>query len=443
MLTSEQYGRTLAVLLLYLGLLDGFIKLRSGHSYATLGRDVLLYAICIGIVIRGIIYKRSLPAYVPLTAWVIALMAIVLAEIANPNGGSVVHSLAAVRPHLEFVPLFFLGYMALQSKRRLRTFMVLLLVVALANGIVGLIQSGLSPTALAHWGPGYAADINGTGVLSKRIFVNSAGQAQVRPFGLGSDEGGGGTIGMLALPAGLAIITLGSRRNYRGIVIFAAIGFGGAILGVITYPGPRRGHRGSRDGGRLLRAVGVGAQPRALARCDRRGGADRRVRDRFRQLQRQPGRPVLPLQHGRTGQPALDDQSGTRIVARAGRQLPHPPAAGRGTGTRRPGKQLRSDLDGPVQRGDGIQLPDRRVGRRRPDHRRRSDAAAAVAVRTYTQAARLRDPTAAGSRGGAAVRYSRAVRQRSRHGGVALRAVLLDRCGRTLVLADSDLQTTR
>src|SRR5215208_497576 len=45
MFVSENYPLTLGVLLLYLGLLDGFVKLSTGIGFATLGRDVLLYAI--------------------------------------------------------------------------------------------------------------------------------------------------------------------------------------------------------------------------------------------------------------------------------------------------------------------------------------------------------------------------------------------------------------
>lgn len=42
MLTSQRYELTLALLMLYLALLDGYVKLRLNTSWATLGRDVLL-----------------------------------------------------------------------------------------------------------------------------------------------------------------------------------------------------------------------------------------------------------------------------------------------------------------------------------------------------------------------------------------------------------------
>src|SRR3954465_13842962 len=52
MFLSERYAVTLGVLLLYLGLLDGFLKLRTGSQLTTLGRDLLLYAIVGGALAR-------------------------------------------------------------------------------------------------------------------------------------------------------------------------------------------------------------------------------------------------------------------------------------------------------------------------------------------------------------------------------------------------------
>src|SRR4051812_46037640 len=43
MFLSERYEATLLVLTLYLGLLDGFLKLKTGSQLTTLGRDLLLY----------------------------------------------------------------------------------------------------------------------------------------------------------------------------------------------------------------------------------------------------------------------------------------------------------------------------------------------------------------------------------------------------------------
>src|SRR5262249_9170155 len=155
MLLSERYEWTLVALMLYLGLADGYLKLSTGSSNVTLVRDLLLYAIAAGALIRMAV-RRQAPTLPPLSGWVIAWLVVVGVQLANPHDGTLLHSLASLRPHVEWIPLFFLGYLILRSRKRIRVFLVLLLVVASANGIVGLIQQNLTPQQLAGWGPGYS-----------------------------------------------------------------------------------------------------------------------------------------------------------------------------------------------------------------------------------------------------------------------------------------------
>ena len=80
-----------------------------------------------------------------MTAWVLVFVAVVLVQLLNPDNWSTVHSLASLRQHLEFVPLFFIAYTIMRSERRLRAFLVLILAVAAVNGAVSLVQFNLSP----------------------------------------------------------------------------------------------------------------------------------------------------------------------------------------------------------------------------------------------------------------------------------------------------------
>jgi hypothetical protein len=227
MFFSERYEVTLAVLLLYLGLLDGFLKLKTGSSIVTLGRDVLLYAIAGGAVVRSII-RHQAPRLPKITALVLLWVAICLAEVLNPVVPSISHAVAGVRQHIEFVPLFFLGYAVMRSERRLLGLLALILGVAAANGLVSLVQSHLSPAQLAAWGPGYASDILGTAFQSGRTFVTAAGQSFVRPPALGSDLGFGGVVAAMAVPGALALAAAGGEyRRYLPLV------GGGVVLVVV------------------------------------------------------------------------------------------------------------------------------------------------------------------------------------------------------------------
>jgi len=231
MFFSEHYERTLAVLVLYLGLLDGFLKLKTGSTVATLGRDVLLYAIVAGALVRLALGHR--PIRVPRFALGVVVWVVVCAvQVLNPVVPSIGHAIAGVRQHVEFVPLFFLGYAVMRSERRLMGLFALMLVVAGVNGVVSLVQSHLSPAQLAAWGPGYTSDVFGTAGISGRTFVDTTGLSHVRPPALGSDFGFGGEVAAMALPGLLALAVAGGR--YRRRIPLLAAGLVLAVVGLAT-----------------------------------------------------------------------------------------------------------------------------------------------------------------------------------------------------------------
>jgi hypothetical protein len=227
--SSTRYTVTLTLLALYLGLFDGPVKLESASTAASAVRNVLILAIALGMGVRLLVSRRrvSLP---PLSGWVLAFTAIVLAEAVNPSTGSFLKVVGGFRQQLEWVPLFFFGYLIVRSPERFRKLFLLLGAIALLNGIVGAYQSRLSPAQLASWGPGYSERTTGvSGGLTGRTY-RSEGVARVRPPALGSDAGFGGGVGVLALPGLLALLATGSvRRRWVPVVLCL-----GAILGIAT-----------------------------------------------------------------------------------------------------------------------------------------------------------------------------------------------------------------
>jgi hypothetical protein len=229
---TRHTGRALAVLLLYLGLADGYIKLRTGAPEATLIRDVLLYAIIVGLVLRASVSGRRLETP-PLAGWIVLIVAVVGVQLANPGNESVGRAVAGLRPHLEFVPLFFLAYWTVRDTRALRTFLLLLLSVGAINGVVGSTQANLSPAQLAAWGPGYRDRVLGEGAFAGagRTFSDSGKNQHVRPPALGADAGFAGQLGLLAIPAGLALLGLAGRQRLRALAIVL---LGLTVVGVAT-----------------------------------------------------------------------------------------------------------------------------------------------------------------------------------------------------------------
>jgi hypothetical protein len=232
MFFSERYTLTLTVLTLYLGLADGYLKLRTGSEYATLARDVLLYAICLGLLARAVVRRTEMRSP-PYAGVLIVYLLLVIVQLAHPDSGGLGRALASLRPHIEFVPLFFLAYLAVRTKRQVRGLLVLLVVIGAANGIVSYVQFGLTPEQLADWGPGYADRIEGTEDVSGRVFYDDSDEARVRPFGLAADSGQGGFVALLALPATIALVSL-TRGRSRWIAL--ALGFAVA-LGTVTSQG--------------------------------------------------------------------------------------------------------------------------------------------------------------------------------------------------------------
>lgn len=233
MLVSERYELSLAVLMLYLGVADGFLKLKTGSSHATLVRDILLYSITIGAVIRLAVRGETI-RWPPLSGWVLAWVIVVAIQVANPENGTLSHSIVSMRQHAEWIPLFFLAYFVVRSRARLRAFLLILLVIAAANGVVGLIQENLTPSQLYGWGPGYARAITGEeseGGISSRTYADNEGTERVRPFGLGGDFGFGGIVGLIAVPAALGLMALSRRRGVRIVTALLSVG---VVMAVVT-----------------------------------------------------------------------------------------------------------------------------------------------------------------------------------------------------------------
>jgi hypothetical protein len=230
MFVTERPAAALAVLLLYLGLIDGFIKLKVGTEAPTIGRDLLIYSLAIGMLLRSLVRREPIELP-PLTIWIVGFVAAVLIQLLNPANQGWVHSVASLRQHIEFVPLFFIAYTVMRHKDRLRLFFLFLLFVASINGAVSLAQFNLTPDELAGWGPGYHDLITGEGA-APRTAEGEDGENVVRPPGLGSDMGFAGGLGAIALPGALALLALG-RLNRRH-ALWAAVLTPGAVVAIVT-----------------------------------------------------------------------------------------------------------------------------------------------------------------------------------------------------------------
>lgn len=226
LVVTRRFGFALAIYVLYLGLLDGYLKLTVGGEAITLLRTVML-AVIVGAAVLTLITDRRSVTWPRGSVVVFALVLVALVQIANPGNPNLLKPIASLRQEIEFVPLFFLAYGTVRTEATLQTLLLLLLAVAVANGIANLIQYNLSPEQFASWGPGYSDRIFGANGVSGRVFDDGSVGGRARPFGLGSDAGSGGLAGLLGVGAAIALIvrpritSFGSANLVRGIAIAA------------------------------------------------------------------------------------------------------------------------------------------------------------------------------------------------------------------------------
>lgn len=227
-LAPKRLALWVTLLAVFLGTLDGPVKLLSASQGASAVRDVLIAAVCVACLMRlAVSHERvRLP---PLSGWVATFVALVLVEALNPNTLGVLKVLGGFRQQLEWVPFFFFGYALMRSRERFRQLFLLLGVIALANGLVSTYQTRLSPGQLASWGPGYAEIVNGNGTLTARRYL-SEGVSRVRPPALGTDSGFGGSVGVIALAGTFALIATGAGRQ-RWLALLLSLG---ALLAIAT-----------------------------------------------------------------------------------------------------------------------------------------------------------------------------------------------------------------
>jgi hypothetical protein len=232
LINSSRLERTVTIVVIYLLLLDGPVKLGIGAHEATAAvPDVLIGAVCLGALMR-LVVRRERVQMPPLSAWVLAFVGTVLIEAFNPKTAGALKALAGFRQELQWVPFFFFGYLLLRSKSRLRMLFVIVGVCAAANAVVATYQTALSPAQLAGWGPGYRALYQPTTIGKAaghaRVY-DSEGEARARPVGLGSDSGFSGGVGMLGLTFSLALIATWKRRRWVPVVLALA-----SMAGIIT-----------------------------------------------------------------------------------------------------------------------------------------------------------------------------------------------------------------
>ena len=103
LLASPRYTVTVTILVVYLGVLDGPVKLLTASQSASTVRNILTLAIALGMLVRLSVGHRAakLP---PLSGWVLAFVAVVVMQALNPATRGYLKILGGFRQELQWIP---------------------------------------------------------------------------------------------------------------------------------------------------------------------------------------------------------------------------------------------------------------------------------------------------------------------------------------------------
>jgi hypothetical protein len=251
-LTTEKIPLALLIMLLYTGLLEGVLKFNtSGTTFLLifLIRNVLTVLLVLNFLIkahnrklREIGYEFSWPPFTLLIGFYVLWC---LISILHPDSLNLMNSIAGVRPHIEFVPLYFIGFLICKKEPKWFVHLLFIMVIiGVLNSVAAIHQYKIGPDAMPQvWGAGYeqfvAIEDEGTSgsqgdrfQANKRVYYDDDHKLQLRPPGLGSDATYPAIVGQIgAFSVLLLLFYYLKTRNYwlfgflamASLILFAGI----------------------------------------------------------------------------------------------------------------------------------------------------------------------------------------------------------------------------
>lgn len=244
-LTTERIPLALILLIVFMGVFEGYLKLNtSGSAYYVIyaARNVLTIALGLNVLFKARMRKLeeigidfSWPPFSLLIGFYLLWC---LINIFHPDGINLMNSIAGVRPHIEFVPLYFLGFLVCKKDPKWYTHLLItFVIIGVLNAVAAIHQYKLGPEALSQvWGPGYeklVGDLNGNiqdpaTVRDKigfnaRVYYDSNYNLILRPPGLGSDHSFPAMVAQISMFAVLVLLFYYLKMKNYWMVGFLAL----------------------------------------------------------------------------------------------------------------------------------------------------------------------------------------------------------------------------
>lgn len=253
-LTTERIDLALLILVFYMGVFEGYLKIQSfGVSFYVVYavRSVLTVALVLNPIIKRFHRKLDDTGYTfrwPPFSLIIGFYVLWgIISIFHPDRINLLNSLVGLRPHIEFIPLYFLGFMVCRKNPQWFVHLLLtFLIIGVLNSIAAIHQYKIGPDALPGvWGSGYekfvedirtdgdnAYSVRDMGAFSARLYVDNNYNVQLRPPGLGPDHTYPAMVAQIAIFSAVALLFYYLKtKNYwllgflvlAGLMLFAGI----------------------------------------------------------------------------------------------------------------------------------------------------------------------------------------------------------------------------
>jgi len=236
---------TICLVVIFASCFEGPLKYLSDERVLDIagyiGRDILLYTLLVANFLAYFI-QRNRPVYqpqrtaIPLLLLIVGFLLHLFVQIFNPAAISPLPSFLNSRMFWEMLPVYFIGFTSLRTKKDWRALFFTFLMVTTVNGVVGAYQASVGPEEIINWGPGYKEQIVDAGRVTR---ASDGVTAIIRPFGLGSDSGFTGALGVVSVPMVVALLStpfglkrLGLSSLLQQALVITLIG--GLVAGVLT-----------------------------------------------------------------------------------------------------------------------------------------------------------------------------------------------------------------
>ncbi|MDD3925678.1 MAG: hypothetical protein PHT33_03360 [bacterium] len=136
---------------------EGFIKHKMGYALLTyVFKDAIMLALMSVWLLKALTGRHGAYRRTPLDMTITLFTIVCLIQVFNPNFENWIISIAGIKVHLVYVPLYYMGYYLLQDRLCLTRLARLFAALVVIMGVYGIVQYLQGPESVSNLGPSFA-----------------------------------------------------------------------------------------------------------------------------------------------------------------------------------------------------------------------------------------------------------------------------------------------